>query len=103
MYHGTYICSVEDDIEDAEGADVNVEGTARWACRFQYLLESEEGCRLFSKFLKTIFCDENLMFWQESQSIKHLKDDEVGSAERLKHFFNFWIPSCSLLLLLCDI
>lgn len=71
----------DDDDNDLDGSVVStavaIDSPVRWAGKFQHLLASEQGCKVFSKFLRTIFCDENMMFWRDSQDIRPLQDTEV--------------------------
>jgi hypothetical protein len=69
----------EDEIDDNID-DAGVRGPERWALHFNYVLASEEAMEYFVPFMRDIFCEENAVFWQETQSVKTLPEADVPSA-----------------------
>lgn len=52
---------------------------ASWALGFEKLLADSAGVATFKEFLKKEFSEENIIFWEECESLKKVADvNEVG-------------------------
>jgi len=71
------LCSFQDELTDVNPEELEETGAALWAINFALLLDDAEGSTLFRRFLKTIYCEENMRFWQDTQKLTSLPESEV--------------------------
>lgn len=75
--------------------DSGVVGPERWALKFDYLLSSDEGMKQFMKYLRSTFCEENALFWKDSEKLKEVPESELGP-ELQKIFDKYISPRAPL-------
>ena len=59
-----------------------------WSMSFGALMHDNLGCQCFMSFLKSEFCEENLLFWQTCRSYNELCANHQSTLESLKVFAN---------------
>eukprot|EP00042_Codosiga_hollandica_P010274 m.22980 g.22980 ORF g.22980 m.22980 type:complete len:1157 (+) comp34531_c0_seq2:215-3685(+) len=67
------------------------DGPLKWALRIEYLLESDNGRKMFAAYLKQTFCEENMTFYMDVQSLKDLGDKELKD-KCVKIFEKYFTP-----------
>eukprot|EP00039_Didymoeca_costata_P004807 m.76260 g.76260 ORF g.76260 m.76260 type:complete len:1205 (-) comp12547_c0_seq5:28-3642(-) len=73
------IWSLEAELEEEGPIEVGDKtGVELWKMGFRFILQDDKAFELFQKFLKTIKCDENAMFWKASLSLKDCPENEVA-------------------------
>lgn len=82
--------SFQDELTDVNPEELEETGAALWAINFALLLDDAEGSTLFRRFLKTIYCEENMRFWQDTQKLTSLPESELPAAcdQLFKKYFN---------------
>jgi regulator of G-protein signaling len=64
-----------------------------WVEKFEYLMENEQGRRLFKEFLVQEYSEENLLFWTEVEKLKDLLYDDEAYRKKSKDVYAEFVES----------
>uniref|UniRef100_A0A915Q5D5 RGS domain-containing protein n=1 Tax=Setaria digitata TaxID=48799 RepID=A0A915Q5D5_9BILA len=63
---------------------ITFEEVSTWATSFDYLMKHSSGQKYFAQFLKGEFSDENILFWQACEELKHeINQEKIEEKARI--------------------